>query len=117
MFQIFGDLDIFKHEFHLYSPIWLLKDRDFMSKNKIAQKTCAGEAFLKVVMAKLCALKRHRAQECDFMQTKVRLRWGSIDGMILRMYIRQIVKNIVLEINTLFQTFSFQVYIYSGWMR
>ena len=57
-------------------------DRDFKSKNKIAQKTCAGEAYLKVVIAKLRALKRHRAQECDFMQNKVRLRWGSTDGMI-----------------------------------
>ena len=74
-----------KYEFHLYSPHpcrWLLKDRDFKSKNKIAQKTCAGEAYLKVVIAKLRALKRHRAQECNFMQTKVRLRWGTTDGMI-----------------------------------
>ena len=54
---------MFKYEFHLYSPHpcrWLLKDRDFKSKNKIAQKTCAGEAYLKVVIAKLRALKRHR---------------------------------------------------------
>ena len=27
-----------------YPCRWLLKDKDFKSKNKIAQKTCAGEA-------------------------------------------------------------------------